>query len=321
MAALLQNGVNVVTTCTDLIAGGLRLGEVLRGSSRRRVRKGQHLPVGERERSRVHHRDRPDGLALGAASGGPDRDRGVWRSLARPSPHMVMEQMRFGKPLSEFDPDRRKNHLFGEYQPALTVLADMAGFTIDEWTAEGGVAAAKEDLEIVAGEIRAGTAAAQRIVVQGRSGGVDRIRFTQYAFVSRDVDPDWGLQPTGWRIRVHGDAPFDVSMPFPVPLGRLGFVRTRVQCQWARQCHPLRLCRPPGHPHHRGPAPRPPAWPSPWGRTVGPRSGRHHRRCAASHESTVPVARHRESPPTPANLVVLAVGYSRSQKREDHCGR
>ena len=34
----------------------------------------------------------------------------------RPSPHMVMEQMRFGKPLDEFDPDRRKNHLFGEYQ-------------------------------------------------------------------------------------------------------------------------------------------------------------------------------------------------------------
>ena len=104
-------------------------------SSRRHVREGQHLPVGERERSRVHHRDRPHGVALGAASGGPDRDRGVRRSSRRPSPHMVMEQMRFGKPLSEFDPDRRKNHLFGEYQPALTVLADIAGFTIDEWTA------------------------------------------------------------------------------------------------------------------------------------------------------------------------------------------
>jgi 4-hydroxy-tetrahydrodipicolinate reductase len=131
---------------------------------------------------------------------------------------MVMEQMRFGKPLEEFDPDRRKNHLFGEYQPALTVLADMAGFDIDEWTPEGGVAAAKTDLTIVAGEIKAGTAAAQRIIVHGRCGGVDRIRFTQYGFVAMDVEPDWGLQPTGWRIRIHGDAPFDVSMPFPVPL-------------------------------------------------------------------------------------------------------
>jgi 4-hydroxy-tetrahydrodipicolinate reductase len=50
---------------------------------------------------------------------------------------------------------------------------------------------------------------------------VDRIRFIQYGFVARDVEPDWGLQPTGWRIRLHGDAPFDVSMPFPVPLDDL----------------------------------------------------------------------------------------------------
>jgi 4-hydroxy-tetrahydrodipicolinate reductase len=77
----------------------------------------------------------------------------------RPSANMVMEQMRFGKPLSEFDPERRKNHLFGEYQPPLSLLADIAGFDIDEWTAEGGVAAAKKDLQIVAGEIKAGTAA------------------------------------------------------------------------------------------------------------------------------------------------------------------
>ena len=115
----------------------------------------------------------------------------------RPSAHMVMEQMRFGKPLSEFDPDRRKNHLFGEYQPPLSVLADVAGFTIDEWTAEGGVAAAKQDLTIVAGEIKAGTAAAQRIVIHGRSGGVDRIRFTQYGFVARDVEPGLGLAAHG----------------------------------------------------------------------------------------------------------------------------
>ncbi len=57
----------------------------------------------------------------------------------RPSAHMVMEQMRFGKPLKEFDPERRKNHLFGEYQPPLSVLADLAGFEIDEWIGEGGV--------------------------------------------------------------------------------------------------------------------------------------------------------------------------------------
>ena len=34
----------------------------------------------------------------------------------------------------------------------------------------------------------------------------------------------WGLQPTGWRIRIHGDAPIDLSMPFPVPLDDLASV-------------------------------------------------------------------------------------------------
>lgn len=221
VVALLEKGTNIVTTCTDLIARGVRLSD----ENRARV-----LDACHRGGASVWASGSDPGfitetvpLALLSVQRRVDLiEIEEFGDLSRrPSPHMVMEQMRFGKPLSEFDPERRKNHLFGEYQPALTVLADIARFDIDEWTAEGGVAAAKEDLAIVAGQIKAGTAAAQRIVVRGRSGGQDRIRFTQYGFVAMDVEPDWGLQPTGWRIRVHGDAPFDVSMPFPVPLDDL----------------------------------------------------------------------------------------------------
>jgi len=221
VVALLEGGVNITTTCTDLIARAARLSE----SNRARV-----LDACQRGNASVWASGSDPGfitetipLALLSVQRKVDLiEIEEFGDLShRPSPHMVMEQMRFGKPLDEFDPERRKNHLFGEYQPALTVLADIAGFDVDEWTAEGGVAAAKEDLTIVAGTIKAGTAAAQRIVVHGRSGGIDRIRFTQYGFVAMDVEPDWGLQPTGWRIRVHGDAPFDLSMPFPVPLDDL----------------------------------------------------------------------------------------------------
>ena len=38
----------------------------------------------------------------------------------RPSAHMVMEQMRFGKPLAEFDPERRKNRLTSHRVSKLT---------------------------------------------------------------------------------------------------------------------------------------------------------------------------------------------------------
>ena len=221
MVALLEKGTNVVTTCTDLISRAARLSEDNRARIFDACRRGASSVWASGSDPGFLTETLP--LAFLSIQRRVDLfEIEEFGDLShRPSPHMVLEQMRFGKPLLEFDPDRRKNHLFGEYQPALTVLADLCGFEIDEWTAEGGVAAAKEDLAIVAGEIKAGTAAAQRIIVTGRSNGVDRIRFTQYGFVAMDVEPDWGLQPTGWRIRVHGDAPIDMKMPFPVPLDDL----------------------------------------------------------------------------------------------------
>ena len=217
VVALTESGTNIITTCTDLFARGRRLGD----EGRARVR-----AACERGSSSIFATGSDPGFltetfafALLSVQRRIDCvELEEFGDLSRrPSPHMVMEQMRFGKPLSEFDPDRRKTHLFGEYQPPLTVLADAAGFTVDEWTATGGVAAAKRDTKIVAGEIKAGTAAAQRVVIVGRSGGREVMRFTQYAYCTMEVDPAWDLRPTGWRVRVHGDAPFDVSMPFPVP--------------------------------------------------------------------------------------------------------
>jgi hypothetical protein len=221
VVALLGSGTNIVTTCSDLFARGVRLSQANRARVLEACEKGnasvwasgsdpgfltETLPMAFLSIQR-----RVDLIELEEFG---DLSR-------RPSAHMVMEQMRFGKPLSSFDPSMRINHLFGEYQPPLTVLADLAGFEIDEWTADGGMAAAKEDTRIVAGEIKKGTAAAHKVVVSGRSGGVDRVRFTQYGFVTMDVEPDWGLQPTGWRMRIHGDAPIHMTMPFPVPLDDL----------------------------------------------------------------------------------------------------
>ena len=35
-------------------------------------------------------------------------------------------------------------------------------------------------------------------------------------------EPAWELRPTGWRVRIDGDAPFDVALPFPVAVEELG---------------------------------------------------------------------------------------------------
>jgi len=59
-------------------------------------------------------------------------------------------------------------------------------------------------------------------VYDAEKHGVDAVRFTPTWYCSTDLDPAWELHATGWRIRVHGDAPFDVELPFPIPLDDLG---------------------------------------------------------------------------------------------------
>jgi hypothetical protein len=156
VVALLQAGTSIVTTCTDLFAKGARLAEENRARVLKTCAQGD---------AAVWASGSDPGfitetllLALLSVQRRVDLiEIEEFGDLSRrPSRHMVIDQMRFGTPLEDFGPDRRKNHLFGEYQPALAVLADIAGLAIDEWTAEGGVAAAKEDLHIAAGEIQGG---------------------------------------------------------------------------------------------------------------------------------------------------------------------
>jgi 4-hydroxy-tetrahydrodipicolinate reductase len=219
VVALLESGTNVVTICTDFFARGhRRLGD----DGRARI-----LAACERGKSSIFATGGSPGfiqdtLSLALLS--------VQRRVEsveieefgdvsrRPSPYMILEQMKFGKPLATFDPSRRASHLLGEYGPVFGLIADAAGLTVDEWAATGEVAAARRDTKIVAGKIAAGTVAAQRMIIHGRSRGVDVVRFVQYAYVTTNVEPAWDLRPMGWRVQVRGDAPFDVQVAMPVPL-------------------------------------------------------------------------------------------------------
>ena len=75
---------------------------------------------------------------------------------------------------------------------------------------------------ILAGELAAGSVAAQRTTIVGTSAGDEVVRFTANWYCTDDVEPAWDLRPTGWRVRVRGDAPFDVDLTFPIPLDDLG---------------------------------------------------------------------------------------------------
>jgi 4-hydroxy-tetrahydrodipicolinate reductase len=218
--ALLERGTNVVSTRGELFASGYRLGD-----DRARV-----VDACERGRTSVYATGSSpgfitDALPLALLSMQRRVDSIEIEEFAnlsqRDSPHMLFRQMGFGSAPADFD-TRRSSYLLGEFQPPLALLAEAAGRPCDDWTCAGEVAAARETAVIRAGEVPAGTVAAQRTRIVGAAAGTPVVSFTASWYCTPDVEPMWDLRPTGWRVQVHGDAPFDVELPFPVPLEELG---------------------------------------------------------------------------------------------------
>jgi 4-hydroxy-tetrahydrodipicolinate reductase len=218
---LLAAGTNVVTTRGEFFAGGAPLGD---------ERRAAVVAACERGGSSIYSTGSSPGFITDAL---PFALLSMQRHVdaieideyanmsRRDSPHMIFELMGFGRPLDSYSP-RRAHYLLGEFGPALGVLMEAAGRPVDDWSCTGEVAAARAATEVVAGELAAGTVGAQRNTMVGHSNGDEVVRFTTNWYLTTDLDPAWDLLDTGWRVRVRGDAPFEVALPFPVPLDDLG---------------------------------------------------------------------------------------------------
>ena len=135
---------------------------------------------------------------------------------SRNSPDLLFNIMGFGAPVGEFDP-RRAEHVKHDFAASLAQLADAIGLPCDGFEAVGEYSGARQKTEIAAGLIDVGTVAAQRITITGTREGRPLLRFRANWYCLRDIEhPDWELRETGWRIRVEGDTPLDVSITFPV---------------------------------------------------------------------------------------------------------
>jgi hypothetical protein len=221
VVALLEAGTNVVTTRGEVFDGGRPLGD----EGRARL-----LDACARGATSIYATGSSPGFitdALPFALLSLQRhvesiDIEEFADLSRrDSPHLLFAQMKFGQPLDSLDP-RRAQHLLGEFAPALRELAGAACLAVDAWTVGADVAAARTATTIAAGEIAAGTVAAQRTTIVGEARGVGVVRFTASWYCTPDVEPAWDLRPTGWRVRVRGEAPLDVELAFPVALDDLG---------------------------------------------------------------------------------------------------
>lgn len=136
---------------------------------------------------------------------------------SRNSPDLLFNIMGFGRPPTAFD-EGRLAHGRTSFGPSLELVADALGLTVDGLEASGDFALAAHDVEIAAGTIPAGTVAAQRLTVAALTAGEPRLRFRATWYCSADLDTDWDLLRTGWKVKVEGDAPMDIDIVLPGPL-------------------------------------------------------------------------------------------------------
>ncbi|HTR68889.1 MAG TPA: dihydrodipicolinate reductase [Mycobacteriales bacterium] len=219
--AVLERGTNVITTCGDFQAGAASLSE---------ERRGRLLDACRRGGSSIYATGSSPGfisdalpLALLSMQRRVDRiEIEEYANLSeRDSAYMLFELMGFGRPAGPAD-EGRASYLLGQFGPALARLARSAGHDVQDWSATGELAAVRETTTLAAGELPAGTVGAQRTILSGSSEGREVVRFTANWYCSTDLDPAWDLLPTGWRVKVRGDAAMDVTIEFPVAVEDLG---------------------------------------------------------------------------------------------------
>jgi hypothetical protein len=135
----------------------------------------------------------------------------------RNSPDLLFNIMGYGKPPTAFG-EESLAHIKAGFAASLGQLADAISMPLDDFEVSGEVATARHDVTIDAGVIPAGTVAAQRITVAGMRNGRPLLIMRMNWYCSKDIDKDWELGATGWRVQVEGDTPLDVTLRFPMPL-------------------------------------------------------------------------------------------------------
>jgi hypothetical protein len=135
---------------------------------------------------------------------------------SRNSPELIFDLMGFGRDPGTFDPRGVEAHGGASFAGSLETIAAALSLPLDSVEATGQVATARQDVEIAAGHLAAGTIGAQRMQVRGIRHGRPLVTFSANWYLTNDVEPAWDLRETGWHVLVEGDTPLDVDIRFPV---------------------------------------------------------------------------------------------------------
>lgn len=163
----------------------------------------------------------------------------------RNSPDMIFNVMGYGRPASSFDLARMADVKRG-FAHSLHMVANAIGAPLEAVEVSAEVAEARIDSAIAAGMVPAGTVAAQRFTVAGMRRGKPFLTFRANWYCTREIEEDWDLRETGWRVQVAGDAPLDIQIRNPVRPEDLGSVAPNKTPNRAVNAVPYVCDAPPG---------------------------------------------------------------------------
>lgn len=129
---------------------------------------------------------------------------------------MIFDVMGYGRAAGAAIDPNLLTHMAQCFEQSLYTLAEALSITLDAVETSGESAAASKRIALPDNAyIEQGTVAAQRITVAGMKSGKALLRFRANWYCGTELEENWQLRETGWRLQVEGDTPFDVHIQFP----------------------------------------------------------------------------------------------------------
>lgn len=132
------------------------------------------------------------------------------------SDELIFGFMGYGKPNDGNVDQMMLDYTRVGFGHSLALVADALGLPVDSIESMGETAAARSRVQTPnGGVIEPGTIGALRITVIAMKDNRPLIRFRANWYCTLDLEENWQLQESGWRVQVDSDAPLDINIRFP----------------------------------------------------------------------------------------------------------